>query len=162
TVAAMHLAEPPLDLTVKHDAACWAAQLDATTLPTGTLRRTIGGAISDLPGYADGAWWVQDVAASLPARLLGTLANQSVVELCAAAARKTAPLASGGARVTAVDIAGDRLLLLGENLARLRLDADLVEANATQWQPSSPAPFVLLDAPCTATGTIRRHPDIAH
>ncbi len=159
-IAAAHLAEPPLDLTVKGDAAAWAARLGATVLPTGGLRRPLGGAIEELPGYAEGAWWVQDAAAALPARLLGPVAGLRVVDLCAAPGGKTAQLAAAGAKVTAVDRSAARLERLAANLARLHLVARIVAADAAQWRPPAPADAVLLDAPCTATGTIRRHPDI--
>ncbi|MPY72964.1 MAG: methyltransferase domain-containing protein [Alphaproteobacteria bacterium] len=160
-IAAAHLAEPPLDLTVARDAETWRERLQATLLPTGSLRRPIGGDPSALPGYDEGAWWVQDAAAALPARLLGPIAGRRVIDLCAAPGGKTAQLAAAGAEVTAVDRSPARLARLGENLRRLRLDAQVVEADAATWRPDRPADAVLLDAPCTATGTIRRHPDIA-
>ena len=160
-IAAVHLAEPPLDITVKADADLWADRLAATVLPTGTLRRPIGGAVSELAGYGEGAWWVQDAAAALPARLLGEVAGKTVLDLCAAPGGKTAQLAAAGARVVAVD-REPRLARLEENLARLGLAAKTVAADVAAWRPDAPAPFVLLDVPCTATGTIRRHPDIVH
>lgn len=160
-IAAAHLAEPPLDLTVARDAATWCDRLQATLLPTGSLRRPIGGDPSALPGYDEGAWWVQDAAAALPARLLGPVAGRRVIDLCAAPGGKTAQLAAAGAEVTAVDRSAARLARLRANLRRLGLEAQVVEADAAAWRPDRPADAVLLDAPCTATGTIRRHPDIA-
>jgi 16S rRNA (cytosine967-C5)-methyltransferase len=163
-IAAQHLAEPPLDLTLKRgeDAATWAERLGATILPGGTLRRPVGGRIADLPGFAEGAWWVQDLAATLPALLFGDPAGRTLYDLCAAPGGKTAQLAAAGARVTAIDRSQPRLALVKDNLGRLGLTADLVAADALAWEPASgPADAVLLDAPCTATGTIRRHPDVA-
>jgi 16S rRNA (cytosine967-C5)-methyltransferase len=151
--------EPALDLTVKSDAESWAARLRGRVLPTGSVRTTVHGPISLLPGYAEGAWWVQDAAAALPVRLLGDLRGQSVADLCAAPGGKTAQLAYVGARVTAVDRSEIRLARLRENLTRLGLAAETVTADATEWA-AGPFDAVLLDAPCTSTGTIRRHPDI--
>jgi 16S rRNA (cytosine967-C5)-methyltransferase len=157
-------AEPPLDLTLKAgaDPAAWSRQLDAEVLPTGSLRRSGGGRVEELPGFADGAWWIQDAGAALPARLLGDIAGRRVLDLCAAPGGKTAQLADLGAIVTAVDSSAERLQRLAENMQRLKLTADTVCADATTWRPPEPAPFVLLDAPCTSTGTLRRHPDIWH
>ncbi|MEO5335299.1 MAG: MFS transporter [Magnetospirillum sp. WYHS-4] len=160
-IADAHLAEAPLDITAKGDPAAWAAKLEADILPTGSLRRTAGGAVQDLPGFAEGAWWVQDAAAALPVRLLGDVAGRAVIDLCAAPGGKTAQLAAAGARVTAIDRSAPRLLRVRENLDRLHLDADLVAADGETWRPAAPADAVLLDAPCSATGTIRRHPDVA-
>ena len=161
-IAAAHLADPPLDITVKDRPEDWAARLNAAMLPTGSLRRIDGGAVATLPGYDTGAWWVQDAAAALPARLLGDVAGRRVIDLCAAPGGKTAQLAAAGAQVTAVDRAPARLARLADNLSRLALSAELVEADAASWRPDAPADAVLLDAPCTATGTIRRHPDIPY
>jgi 16S rRNA (cytosine967-C5)-methyltransferase len=161
TIAAAHLSEPPLDFTVAGDAETWRDRLAATLLPTGSLRRPIGGDPSALPGFQDGAWWVQDAAAALPARLLGVTAGQRAIDLCAAPGGKTAQLAAAGAEVTAIDRSPQRLARLRANLERLGLRARVVEADAATWRPDEPADAVLLDAPCTATGTIRRHPDIA-
>lgn len=159
-IAEAHLAEPPLDFSVRSDPATWAARLEAVLLPTGSLRRHAGGLVSELPGYGEGAWWIQDAAAALPARLLGDVRGQRVVDLCAAPGGKTAQLAAAGARVTAVELSPPRLARMRENLARLKLDAALVTADAASWRPAAPADAVLLDAPCSATGTIRRHPDL--
>lgn len=161
-IAAAHLIEAPLDisLSAKADPAEWAEKLEAEILPGGTLRRSGGGRISELPGFNEGTWWIQDAAAALPVRLLGDVAGQTVVDLCAAPGGKTLQLADGGAQVTAVDIAGARLGQLQENLGRTGLEADIVNADGTQWRPDTPVDAVLLDAPCSATGTIRRHPDI--
>jgi 16S rRNA (cytosine967-C5)-methyltransferase len=158
-IAAAHGEEPPLDLTVKHDREAWAARLRGRVLATGTVRLVAHGPVSLLPGYAEGAWWVQDAAAALPARLLGDVAGRRVADLCAAPGGKTAQLAAAGARVTAVDRSPGRLTRLRENLARLGLAADTVAADALEWE-AEPFDAVLLDAPCTSTGTIRRHPDI--
>jgi 16S rRNA (cytosine967-C5)-methyltransferase len=159
-IARAHLAEPPLDITPKADAAEWAKRLDAKLLQTGTLRRAPGGRIEDLPGYQDGAWWIQDAAAAIPATLLGPLKGKSVIDLCAAPGGKTAQLAAAGARVTAVDLAFDRMKRVMTNLERLNLSAEFVVADALDWRPIEPAEIVLLDAPCTASGTVRRHPDV--
>lgn len=160
-IAEAHLAEPPLDLTARRDPQVWAELLPASLLPTGSLRRPSGGAVSGLQGYDEGGWWVQDAAAALPARLLGEVRGREVVEFCAAPGGKTAQLAAAGARVTAVDRSPTRLRQLEGNLKRLRLEAAAVVADAALWRPPAPVGFVLLDAPCSATGTIRRHPDIA-
>jgi 16S rRNA (cytosine967-C5)-methyltransferase len=159
-IAQASLTEASLDLSVKGDASIWAERLGADVLPTGTLRLAAGGRIEDLAGYADGAWWVQDAAASLPARLFGPVAGLAVADLCAAPGGKTAELAAAGADVTAVEHSSTRLARLRANLARLQLTANLVEADAASWAPGRTFDAVLLDAPCTATGTIRRHPDI--
>ncbi|MBL8664683.1 MAG: hypothetical protein JNM29_17755 [Candidatus Odyssella sp.] len=159
-IAEAHLAEPPLDFSVSGDPGAWAARLDAALLPTGSLRRSTGGLVTDFPGYAEGGWWIQDAAAALPARLLGDVRGRHAIDLCAAPGGKTAQLAAAGARVTAVEQSQPRLARLRENLARLKLAADLVAADAERWRPAAPADAVLLDAPCSATGTIRRHPDL--
>jgi 16S rRNA (cytosine967-C5)-methyltransferase len=161
SILAAHMIEAPLDITVAQDAEHWRDRLDADLLPTGTLRRKTGGDPTTLPGFADGAWWVQDAAAALPARLLNVLCGESVIDLCAAPGGKTAQLATAGASVTAVETSPARLKRLRRNLERLKLDATLAQADAGDWRPEAPADAVLLDAPCSATGTIRRHPDIA-
>lgn len=160
-IAAAHLTEPPLDITVKQRPEWWAEQLEAELLPTGSLRRASGGDIRALPGFEEGAWWVQDAAAALPARLIRDVAGKTVIDLCAAPGGKTAQLAAAGAEVFAVDADATRLKRVTENLNRLKLDAHLVAADATKWVPAEPADAILLDAPCTSTGTIRRRPDIA-
>ena len=159
-IAEAHLREPTLDLVVKEAEEEWAARLEARMLPTGGLRRSGGGRIDELPGYDQGAWWVQDAAAALPVRLLGAVAGRTVLDLCAAPGGKTAQLAQAGARVIALDRSGPRLARLAANLERLGLAAKLVEADVLDWRPEAPAEAVLLDAPCSATGTIRRHPDV--
>lgn len=161
-IAAQHMLEPPLDLSVKSDPNGWALRLGGVALPTGSVRLAGRGRIEALDGYDEGEWWVQDAAAALPARVLGNITGQRVADLCAAPGGKTAQLALAGAKVTAVDQSPKRLKRLRENLSRLGLEAEAVAADATAWQPDEPFDAVLLDAPCTATGTIRRHPDIAH
>jgi len=161
-IAEAYLEEPPLDLTVKGNPQGWAAELEAEILPTGSLRRRAGGEVRTLSGYAEGGWWVQDAAAALPARLLGEVAGKRVIDLCAAPGGKTAQLVLAGAAVTALDRSAHRLRRLKENLARLRLSAELVAADIELWRPAETADAVLLDAPCTATGAMRRHPDVRH
>jgi len=161
-IAAQHLIEPALDLTVKTDPEGWAGRLGGIVLPTGSVRLAARGRIEALDGYAEGAWWVQDAAAALPARLFDNIAGQRVADLCAAPGGKTAQLAHAGAHVVAVDQSAKRLERLCENMTRLGLTAETVAADAAAWQPGEPFDAILLDAPCTATGTIRRHPDIPH
>jgi 16S rRNA (cytosine967-C5)-methyltransferase len=159
-IAAANGREPALDLTVKSDAETWAAKLDGRVLPTGSVRTIVHGAVTALPGFDEGAWWVQDAAASIPARLLGNVLGLRVADLCAAPGGKTAQLVAAGAKVTAVDRAPGRLKRLQENLTRLSLEAELVCADAPVWNPEQHFDAILLDAPCTSTGTIRRHPDV--
>ena len=156
--------EPPLDLSVKieADAPLWATRLGAKLLPTGSLRLAGSGRIENLEGFDEGAWWVQDAAAALPARLLGNVSGRDVLDLCAAPGGKTAWLAAHGANVTALDRSAPRLQRLTQNLARLNLDAEVVIADAATYAPGRQWDFILLDAPCTATGTARRHPDVLH
>ena len=161
TIAQVLASEPPLDITVKADAEEWARRLDAQILPNGSLRRPGIGLVTELPGYAEGAWWVQDAAAALPATLLGDVRGETVIDLCAAPGGKAAQLAASGGRVIAVDTSPARMARLKANLDRLRLEGTPMIADATSWRPPTPARFVLLDAPCSATGTIRRHPDAA-
>jgi 16S rRNA (cytosine967-C5)-methyltransferase len=159
-IAAANGVEPALDLTVKSDPEIWAAKLDGRVLPTGSVRTIAHGAVTALPGFAEGAWWVQDAAAALPARLLGAGPGMRVADLCAAPGGKSAELAVTGARVTAVDRSAERLKRLAANFERLRIEAEIVVANALTFE-APPFDATLLDAPCTATGTIRRHPDVA-
>ena len=158
-IAVANSHEPALDLTVKNDPEHWANVLDGRVLPTGSVRAIVHGPISQLPGYTEGAWWIQDAAAALPAKLLGDVRGLTVADLCAAPGGKTAQLAAAGARVVAVDRASHRLERLRHNLTRLQLTAETVIADVTEWQ-AGPFDAVLLDAPCSSTGTIRRHPDI--
>jgi 16S rRNA (cytosine967-C5)-methyltransferase len=155
--------EPSLDITVKSDAAQWANRLHGETLPTGTVRTLLQGSVTMLPGFTDGQWWVQDAAAALPARLFGDVSGKTIVDLCAAPGGKTAQLAQAGARVTAVDRSPARMARLRDNLARLSLQAEDVVTDAAEWPGQGNGGYdgVLVDAPCTSTGTIRRHPDVA-
>ncbi len=160
-IAEAHLDEPPLDLTAKADPFVTAERLAAEVLPTGAVRlRRREASVTALPGFAGGDWWVQDAAAALPVRLLRDIRGQRIIDLCAAPGGKTAQLAAGGALVTAVDRAPERIACLSDNLARLGLPAQIVNADVLEWRPEEPADAVLLDAPCSATGTIRRHPDV--
>jgi 16S rRNA (cytosine967-C5)-methyltransferase len=159
-IAGASLKPAALDVTVKSEADTWAERLGGVALPTGSVRLHAHGRIDELDGFAEGAWWVQDAAAALPARLLGDVEGQDVADLCAAPGGKTAQLAAAGARVTAVDVSEVRIGRLRENLTRLGLSAETVAADVAAWSPGRMFDGVLLDAPCTATGTLRRHPDI--
>ena len=161
-IAAAHLKEAPLDLTLRADPELWCEKLQGLLLPSGTVRRQAGGAVTSLPGYAEGAWWVQDAAAALPARLVGDVAGHEVVDLCAAPGGKSAQLACAGARVIAIDRSTRRLERLAANFGRLSLPIEAVAADAVTWRPARPVAAVLLDAPCTTTGAIRRHPDVPY
>ena len=158
-IAAANGHEPALDLTVKSDPKSWADRLRGRVLPTGSVRTLAHGAVSLLPGFSEGAWWVQDAAAALPVRLFGDIRGIHVADLCAAPGGKTAQLGLAGANVVAVDRSPARLNRLRENLARLSLRAETVAADVMEWQ-GGPFDAVMLDAPCSSTGTIRRHPDI--
>src|ERR1700759_3332548 len=154
--------EPSLDLTVKSEAEQWATRLHGEMLPTGTVRTLLQGSVTMLPGFSEGEWWVQDAAAALPARLFGDIAGKRIADLCAAPGGKTAQLVQAGAKVTALDRSPARMARLRDNLARLSLEAETVVADAVEW-PGAGVEFdgVLVDAPCTSTGAIRRHPDVA-
>ncbi len=163
-IAAALAEPPPLDLTLRDPAAtaAWTETLGGVSLAPGHVRLPRGGAIDALPGYRDGAWWVQDLAATLPGRLLGQGEGRRVLDLCAAPGGKTLQLAAAGWHVTALDISKRRLERVQDNLARTNLLADIVVADALTWEPDQRFDAVLLDAPCTATGTCRRHPDVLH
>jgi 16S rRNA (cytosine967-C5)-methyltransferase len=159
SIAEAHRRGGAIDLSVREDPAGWAERLGATLLSTGTVRLAERGPIRELAGYPEGAWWVQDAAAALPARLLDVRPGERVADLCAAPGGKTAQLASAGAKVLAVDRSQPRLNRLAENMARLRLAVETKVADALTLE-AEPFDAVLLDAPCSATGTIRRHPDV--
>ncbi|HMO69734.1 MAG TPA: RsmB/NOP family class I SAM-dependent RNA methyltransferase, partial [Novosphingobium sp.] len=155
---------PPLDLTLRDpgETAQWCERLGGLSLMPGHVRLARGDMVENLPGFSDGAWWVQDIAASLAARLLGAGEGRRVLDLCAAPGGKTLQLAAAGWQVTALDASAPRLRRLEENLSRTGLAATLIHADALDWTPDAPFDAVLLDAPCTATGTCRRHPDVLH
>lgn len=160
-ILAAHRLEPPLDLTVKSDPQGWAARLGGVVLPTGGVRLArLEGPLTALPGFAEGEWWVQDAAASLPARLFGDVSGLRVVDLCAAPGGKTAQLAHAGAAVTALELSPNRAKRLAANLERLDLKAEIVQGDLFDYRPEAPFDAVLLDAPCSSTGTVRRHPDV--
>jgi len=160
-ILTMHRLEAPVDFTARGDPSAWAERLGGVVLPTGSIRlERLAGPVGAMPGYDEGAWWVQDAAAALPARLLGDVAGQHVADLCAAPGGKTAQLIAAGARVTALDKSRNRLKRLASNLDRLGMQAEIVEADIAAWQPAVLFDAVLLDAPCSSTGTVRRHPDV--
>ena len=163
-IEAAHLKRPPVDFTLRNsdETEKWAAELNAEILPTGSLRLQRAGQISKLPGFDDGAWWVQDAAAALPARLLGNINKKRALDICAAPGGKTLQLLAAGAEVEALDISNERMDRLRENLDRTQMGAWVIVADALEWQPEGKFDAILLDAPCSATGTIRRHPDLPH
>jgi 16S rRNA (cytosine967-C5)-methyltransferase len=161
-IAEAHLTEAALDISVKSDPAKWTAALGAEILRTGTLRRTTTATLIDLPGFEEGAWWVQDAAAALPAKLLGDVAGRFIIDLCAAPGGKTAQLAASGADVLALDRSKNRLNRLEENMARLQLPVTVKVGDAETYTPERQPDGILLDAPCSSTGTLRRHPDVAY
>ena len=151
---------PKVDITVKSDPSIWADKLGGKLLPTGSIRLETSVPVSELEGYADGEWWVQDAAASIPAYLVGGPKGGRVLEICAAPGGKTAQLINMGHTVTALDISAPRLKRMRENLARLKMSAEMIHADVLHFQPDRLFDAVLLDAPCSSTGTIRRHPDV--
>lgn len=160
-ISEAQLTPSSIDLTVKTDPAVWAEKLGGTVLPNGSVRLgEFEGQILALEGFAEGAWWVQDLAASMPVKLMGDISGKRVADLCAAPGGKTAQLALAGAKVIALDQSGNRLRRLRENLDRLGLHAETVEANMLKYQPEQLFDAVLLDAPCSSTGTLRKHPDV--
>lgn len=163
-VAAALAEPPPLDLTLRDPAETerWVLELGGESLAPGHVRLPRGEAIERLAGFTEGAWWVQDLAAGLPARLLGAGEDRSVLDLCSAPGGKTLQLAAAGWKVTSLDVSAKRLERVSQNLERTGLAADIVVADALEWEPAAPFDAVLLDAPCTATGTCRRHPDVLH
>lgn len=165
-IANANLVEAPLDFSIKdqNNKKYWEGALQARETPSGSLRRTAGGAVNELIGFDDGMWWVQDAAAAIPATLFGDVVSQPVIDMCAAPGGKTAQLAAMGAHVTALDRSAKRLKRLQANLKRLRLEQNVqtLTEDASAYRPKEQPQFILLDAPCSATGTIRRHPDVMH
>ncbi|MGP4693419.1 RsmB/NOP family class I SAM-dependent RNA methyltransferase [Agrobacterium cavarae] len=161
-IAASQLLPSSIDVTVKSDPDRWAKELNGTVLPNGSVRLgSFEGQVSALPGFAEGEWWVQDFSASVPVRLMGDLKGKRVADLCAAPGGKTAQLILAGAKVTALDQSGNRLKRLRSNLERLGFEAETIEANMLKYQPDELFDTVLLDAPCSSTGTMRKHPDVS-
>jgi 16S rRNA (cytosine967-C5)-methyltransferase len=162
--AAALAAPPPLDLTLKDAATTdeWAQKLGGESLAPGHVRVPRGTAIPELPGFDEGAWWVQNIAASIPARVLGEGNGRTVLDLCAAPGGKTMQLAAAGWDVTAVDQDRAKLVRLSDNLTRTGLSAQIVQGDILKWQPPKPVSAILLDAPCSATGIFARHPDVLH
>jgi len=162
------LLDPPLDISVKEDPESWAERLGGTLLPTGTIRLKDIGDVTALLGFDEGAWWVQDIAASIPVKIAGEIKGKSVLDVCAAPGGKTLQLAAGGAHVTALDRSEQRLARVSENLKRAQLEAKIVVSDALEFIPEEidgaeqAYDIVLLDAPCSATGTYRRHPDVIY
>ncbi|MGB0505329.1 MAG: RsmB/NOP family class I SAM-dependent RNA methyltransferase [Pikeienuella sp.] len=160
-IAAAHLVTPPTDLTAKSGVEM-AEALGGEATPSGSIRLSKPGRLSGMVGYDDGEWWAQDAAAAIPARLAGAGEGRRALDLCAAPGGKTMQLAAAGWQVTALDISANRLGRVAENLKRTKLTAELVEADAMKWEPEQQFDLVLLDAPCSATGTVRRHPELPH
>lgn len=162
-LARLQMEEPPIDLTLKPgiDAEAFALEIEGEALTNGSVRLKAGRALTELPGYDSGDWWVQDAGATVAARVLGDVSGQRVIDLCTAPGGKAMQLAAAGAVTTAVDISRQRLDVLRANAARTGLGMDIVEADARTWRPEQPADAVLLDAPCSAMGVLRRHPEAA-
>jgi 16S rRNA (cytosine967-C5)-methyltransferase len=160
-MAMLQLEEPPIDVTLKPalDAVEWASRLGGVALANGSVRLEAGAKLPELPGYADGEWWVQDTAASIAAKLMGDISGKAVADLCAAPGGKALQLASMGAKVSAIDISKQRLVRVRENAERTKLPMEIIEADARQWRPGEKLDAVLLDAPCSALGILRRHPE---
>lgn len=165
-IASANLAEAPLDISIRdeQERSYWSNAFKATEIGAGTLRKVSGGQVTDMEGFDRGAWWVQDASAALPVNVLGDVSGKTVVDLCAAPGGKTMQLAARGARVIALDRSAQRLKRLHENMDRIGLAnrVETIVSDAAVWQPLSAPEFILLDAPCTATGTMRRNPDVAH
>ncbi len=158
-LAIQQLSEPRIDITVKSNAQDWADRLEAECLSSTTVRLPQGAPLTQLPGFADGEWWVQDAAAALPATLFGNVAEKHIADLCAAPGGKTMQLASMGAKVIALDLSQSRIARVSENLDRTKLAADTIVGDGRNWKPDEKLDAVLLDAPCSALGTLRRHPE---
>lgn len=163
-MAVFHQPHTPLDLSLKDSDSLghWAEILGAEPTPTGSLRLATHDRVDAMAGFEDGAWWVQDAAATLPAKLLGDIKDQPVLDLCAAPGGKTMQLAASGAKVTAIDLSANRLERVQDNLTRTNLEAELIKQNVLKMKTDQQWPFILLDAPCSATGTVRRHPELLH
>lgn len=163
-IAQATVKEAPLDIVFRspEDEGQWGPELGGETLISGSRRLTEWQYVEELPGYDAGAWWVQDVAAQLPARLLNAKPGEKIADMCAAPGGKTLQLAATGAQVTAIDISEARLRRVTENLERTGLSAEVVARDAAKWKPAEPLDAIVLDAPCSATGTLRRHPDVLH
>jgi 16S rRNA (cytosine967-C5)-methyltransferase len=160
-MAELQLHEPPIDVTLKPalDPAAWAEKLGGVALENGSVRLEAGVKLPELAGYAEGEWWVQDAAASVAAKLMGDISGKAVADLCAAPGGKALQLASMGATVSAIDISRQRLARMRENADRTKLPMEIIEADARQWRPKEKLDAVLLDAPCSALGILRRHPE---
>jgi 16S rRNA (cytosine967-C5)-methyltransferase len=162
-IAMANSSEPAIDVVTRGDAAAWADRLSGVLLPSGHIRLPTGmGAIGELPGFAEGAWWVQDAAAGIPARLFGDLHGKTALDLCAAPGGKTLQLCAAGGRVTAVDSSATRAERLQDNLRRLKFSADIITEDVLDLSTADLFDAVLLDAPCSSTGTIRRHPELPY